>query len=300
MKIVKPTPMAVEKLVSSSVPEDDAPAWVSTASYSLGSEVVHKNRVWEALTEVPAGVEPGNETVTVESPAKWLNREATNRWKMFDDKVGSQTKGQGIIEVSIVPGEVVNAIALFNVDARSVTVRMIDSYEGEVYRRTVILVDTGADDWYGWFFDPMPKRRELVLLDLPAYGTATIIVEIENLVGEAAVGHFVLGTQSDIGVAQYGTSVGITDFSRKERDDYGNPILIRRAFSKRAEFDVWLETRRVSAIQRLLASLRSEPTVWIGEQKFEETIIFGFYRDFDITISGPTVSDATITVEGMV
>lgn len=300
MKIVKPTPMAVEKLVSSSVPEDDAPAWVSTASYSLGSEVVHKNRVWEALTEVPAGVEPGNETVTVESPAKWLNREATNRWKMFDDKVGTQTKSPEVIEISVVPGEVVNAIALFNVDAKAVTVSVVDSYEGEVYRKRVDLVDTGSDDWYSWFFDPMVRGREVVLLDLPAYGTAQIVVEVENPSDDAAVGHFVVGKQADIGVAQYGSSVGISDFSRKDRDEFGNPILIPRAFSKRAEFDVWLETWRVSAVQKLLASVRSQPTVWIGEESLEETIIFGFYRDFDIVISGPEVSDATITVEGLV
>lgn len=36
-----------------------------------------------------------------------------------------------------------------------------------------------------------------------------------------------------------------------------------------------------------------------GAEGYESTVLFGYYRDFSISISGPSVSDATITVEGL-
>ncbi|CAB5555439.1 Uncharacterised protein [Pseudomonas putida] len=53
-------------------------------------------------------------------------------------------------------------------------------------------------------------------------------------------------------------------------------------------------------MRRLLAELRATPVVWIGEESYEATILFGFYKDFQIVFSGPTVSDCSITVEGVI
>lgn len=139
-----------------------------------------------------------------------------------------------------------------------------------------------------------------MLLDLPAYGTAQLSVTVDNAGDPAACGHLVTGTQADLGVALYGTSVGITDYSRKDTDEFGNALVVERAYSKRAEFDLRLDTARVGAIQRLLASIRARPVVWIGEPSYEATVLFGFFKDFTLSISGPSLSDGTLTVEGLV
>ena len=116
----------------------------------------------------------------------------------------------------------------------------------------------------------------------------------------AAAGHFVVGAVKQLGTALYGTSVGINDYSRKTTDDFGNTVVIQRSFSNRAEFDVALDTSEVARVRRLLAELRATPVVWIGEETYEATILFGFYKDFQIVFSGPTVSDCSITVEGVI
>jgi len=89
-------------------------------------------------------------------------------------------------------------------------------------------------------------------------------------------------------------------YSRKDTDDFGNFFIVERAYSKRAEFDLRLDTARVATVQRLLASLRTRPVVWIGEASYEATLVFGFFKDFSISISGPSISDGTLTVEGLV
>lgn len=295
MRIIRPVDITPAILTSSSVPEDDYPAWSAATAYAVGNRVMYNHRNYEALV-AHTGANPETDT---SDPPKWLDLGANNRWRMFDDKVGSLTEQAGSIAVTLTPGAVINSLALFNLLGRSLSVTLTDATEGIVYQRSLSLVDAGAADWYDWFFSPIGRQTDAVLTDLPAYGTAALSVTVDNASDTAACGHLVIGRQADIGVALYGTSVGITDYSRKETDTFGNALVVERAFSKRAEFDVAVDTPRVSAVQRLLAAIRSRPVVWIGAQGYESTVLFGYYRDFQISISGPTVSDATITVEGL-
>lgn len=139
-----------------------------------------------------------------------------------------------------------------------------------------------------------------MLLDLPAYGSANVVVTIDAGAEQAAAGHLVLGSQQQIGTALYGSSVGINDYSIKRTDDFGNTSVIRRSYSNRADFDIVLDTSDVSRVRRLLAEMRATPVVWIGEQSYEATILFGYYRDFTLVFSGPIVSEGSISVEAII
>nr|WP_315415754.1 hypothetical protein [uncultured Pseudomonas sp.] len=300
MRLIKPVEITPAKLISSNVPETDYPAWSVSATYAMGDRVLLDHHIYEALASVAAGVKPGAEVVDKDHPAKWQDRGMDNRWRMFDDKVESLTTNPGTIEVRIRPGAVINSMALFNLQGKSVTITMIDPVEGEVYRKTLSLVDAGVTNWYDWFFEPIGKRTDVVVLDMPPYGSADIVLIIDAGAEVAAIGHTVIGAVKRIGTALYGTSVGINDYSRKSTDEFGNTIVIQRSFSNRAEFDVILDTSEVTRVRRLLAELRATPVVWIGEESYEATILFGFYKDFQIVFSGPTVSDCSITVEGVI
>lgn len=291
MRLIKPVEITPAKLISSNVPENEWPAWVA-GSYGLGDKRIKDHHIYESLAAANTA-DPSDAT-------KWLDVGSTNRWRMFDNKVESLTTNPGTIVVTIKPGAVVNSLALFNLQGKSVTVTMVDALEGEVYRKEVSLVDAAVTNWYDWFFEPVGRRTDLVILDMPAYGSANVVVTIDAGPEVAAVGHLVVGAAKQIGTALYGSSVGINDYSRKSTDDFGNTVVIQRSFSNRAEFDVALDTSEVTRVRRLLAELRATPVVWIGEETYEATILFGFYKDFQIVFSGPTVSDCSITVEGVI
>lgn len=293
MRFIKPVEVTPDKLKYSSVPETEHASWLAASTYTAGAKVTKGRRIWEALAD-SQGVDP-----ELDSGLVWLDTGATNRWRMFDEKVSSQTKSDGTLEVRIAPGGVVNAVSLINCEADSFTIKMVDPVEGMVYEETRQLLDYGAEDFYDYFFSDYDFRTEYVLEDLPAYPRAEITVTLESS-GVSAVGHLAVGVVRNLGVALYGTSVGIISFSRKETDDFGNTRVVRRPNSKRAEFDVEIETERVSFVQRELAAVDSVPVVWIGEDSIEATILFGLYQDFSIAISGPSVSDGTITVEGLI
>ena len=300
MRLIKPVEITPTKLIGSNVPETDYPVWSGSATYDMGDRVLLDHHIYEALADVAAGIKPGEEVVDKDNPAKWQDRGMDNRWRMFDNKVESLTTNPGTIEVTIRPGAVVNSLALFNLKGKSVTVSMVDALEGEVYRKEISLVDAGVTNWYDWFFEPIGIRTDVVVLDMPAYGSANIVLTIDAGAEVAAVGHLVIGAVKQIGTALYGSSVGINDYSRKSTDDFGSTVVIQRSFSNRADFDIALDTSEVTRVRRLLADLRATPVVWIGEESYEATILFGFYKDFQIVFSGPTVSDCSITVEGVI
>jgi hypothetical protein len=53
-------------------------------------------------------------------------------------------------------------------------------------------------------------------------------------------------------------------------------------------------------VQKALADIRTTPTVFIGDEDRAETIVYGFYRGFNIVISTPSISDCSIEVEGLI
>ena len=298
MRFIRPIEVTPAKLISSNVPETDNPVWSVAATYAIGNKVMLDHRNYEALAAVPAGVKPGAEIVTEASPAKWLDIGATNRWKMFDQIVGTLTTNPGSVSVTIQPGSVVNSLALINVQGESVAVVITDLIEGVVATRNYSLIDGAVDNWYDWFFEDIEFRTSLVVLDLPAYGTATITVTVTSS-GTAGVGALVAGKTADIGKALYGTGVGIDDYSRKERDAFGGWIVTEGAFSDTAKFPVSVDTARVAKIKRMLTEVRAKPVVWVGEETYEASILYGFFTSFDLVYSGPTVSDCQLEIEGL-
>lgn len=282
------------------VPEDDAPPWSPTGTHEEGEDVMHNHHVYRATTDIAAGVEPGAETVTPESPAKWQDRGVTNRWRMFDEKIGTVTTNPESIEFSITPGSGIDSVAFFGVDASAVSITVYDAATGVVAsRQTAPVLTDGVDDWYAYFFSPIELLEDFIMSGLPASAYYALDIKLLKPGGIAKVGAIVLGKTVRIGCARYGTSVGIVSFSRKDRDEFGNFIIVPRRSSKRADFDVSLDTPNVSQVHRLLTKYESKPVVWIGSENIEATILYGFYRDFSIIISGPKVSDCSIIVEGL-
>lgn len=294
--VVRPGEQYQVPSVSTNVPENDYPEWAA-GTYEQGDRVIWGHRVYEVVaestTDTPAeGVQ--------KQPRTWLDVGPTNRWAMFDDKIGTVTSNPEVIEVALYLQSGVDSIAFFGVDAAQVSIRVTDPYRGITYEDINFPSSReNVQDWYGYFFDPIEIREDFVVSRLGATRSSVIRITLSKPGGDAKVGALVLGKTSDLGVAVYGTSVGIIDFSRKERDQFGNYNVVERGFSKRAEYDVAIETGAVARVQRLLAKNRAKPVVWIGEDSYESTIVYGYYRSFDISISGPSMSDATITVEGL-
>jgi hypothetical protein len=91
MDFIKPTTITDALFVSSTLPETDHAEWASGDTYSIGNQVIVTtpdiHEVYESLTDNNTDNYPPSDTTN------WLKVSATNRWKVFDKTLGSQTEG---------------------------------------------------------------------------------------------------------------------------------------------------------------------------------------------------------------
>lgn len=299
MIIIKPVTVTASNLTTTNVAENDYPAWTA-GTYTLGTRRIYDHKIYEVVatstTDRPdVGAAAANPT--------WLFVSATNRFKMFDISVGSGTTNSGTIDVKITPATVCNSVVLFEVDGSSAQLIVRNSGGTIVYNSTISLADfSGINSFYNYFFAPITETgaSEVAFLNIPNYSGASFQLIVDAGAGAASCGEMIIGQQTALAVTNFGTSVGIKDYSVKNIDDFGNVSIVQRAYSKRADYDVTVETVDVSAFTRFLASVRTTPVVYIGDENRSETIVLGYYRDFSIVLSGPSISECSLSVEGLI
>ena len=295
MQVIIPTTLSPSDVTSNVTITETI--W-SAGTYNTGVERYKGTTLYRVIASPSTSDDP---TVGVlADPPTWESLGAINQWAMFDGVVGTQTSRATPIDVTINNAAVINAIAVLNMSAERILVTVTDSIDGEVYRNEVELADIGVPDWWEWFFLPYEYIQDISFTDLPAYSAADINVVLTLTGGTAKCGECIVGMAQTLGTTQYGTTVGLLDYSKKTTDDFGNFIVQDRAFSKRVDFDVIIETSQVSFLQKLFARYRSVPLLWIGDDTIEATIIYGFYRNFAVVLSNPSLSALNITVEGLI
>lgn len=300
MKVIRPFIVNNAALVSSNVAETDYAAYNAGTSYSLGTRVIYvvgeSHWVIESLQNANVGHTPTGLT----TDTWWLKVGNTNRWKMFDTSVQSQTTNADSIDVSITANERINAVALLNISAATVQITMTDAIDGIVYDETYSLVsDSGIIDWYGYFYEPIVRLNDFTATDLPSYVNATLGVTLTATGETAYCGGLITGLQRELGATQYGINTGITDYSVKQQDDFGNYTILERAYRKRADVSLFVDNGFIDQLQIILAGLRAVPTVYIGSDLYANTIIYGFFKDFNVNITYVDSSICTLELEGL-
>ena len=297
MRVIKSVVTTDAILTSSNIPEDEYPAWVSGTSYTALDKVIYEHKIYERIVT-------GAGTTTPDlDQANWLDSGYTNRYRMFDNIISSVSSRTGGIEFTLTPNQVVNGIALLNVNASTVRVVMNDPVDGVVYDNTKELrSSSNVNDYFSYFFAPLLSENleTAIFLDLPNKPTATITVYVSSGSGLAEVGEVVYGVQSIVGRTNYGTAIGITSYSRKDTDEFGKVTVVKRKNSKYADYDIDIDNNNLASVQRLFSEIDSVPCVFIGNPDMEELVVYGFYKEFKATISFPTVSKCTLRVEGLI
>lgn len=303
MKLINPAPITGAALTSSNVAET-VPAWsVSRTDYAKGERVLDANHVWEWLADAKGNttVKPSADTST---PAKWLDTGASNRWKMFDKKagntwlIGTATTNAETIDVTLTPGQVVNSIALFGLDASSVQVIMKVG-DRELVNKTITQERRGVNSWYDYYFTPIDRAETMVLTGLPAYGTATFRIIVKNPNGIARVGLLALGRLVEVGTSVFGTSISIQSYSTTTVDQFGNETIVSRGSRRIVDYDVRIPTADLSRVVRLLDQLRDTVCVYIGDEAKEASITVGRFENLRINISNPRYCEATAEVRSL-
>lgn len=303
MRVVKPVAIT-DAMLTSNIPEPDASVgevlWTA-GTYNTGDRriLTSTHTIYQVVADPSTTDAP--DVGAAKTVPTWVAVGPTNKWAMFDQVNDTESTAPSPIEIEIETGQLTNSLAAFNLNGSSdVTVTMTDPVAGVVYTNNIVMIDNSdVVDYYEYFFSPIINKTEFVLLDLPAYKNATISVSIA---GDAAIslGTLIVGAQITLGVALYGTSMQLLDFSRKERNEFGNYVIVPRRTSKLVDFDVIIDKAKIGYVFNQLASLTTIPAVWVGtDVNDDSTLVYGYYKDSQINIDGPVKCTATIQIEGL-
>jgi hypothetical protein len=268
LRLLRPVVIRSAQLLASNVAETDAAEWQSGTAYPIGARVLRAetHRVYESAAAANVGNDPSG------SSGKWIDIGPTNRWAMFDQALGTATRGAGSVAVTLGAGPI-NAVALLDVAGDAVRV------QAPGYDRTVP-VGAGA----------------VTFLDLPGIdGQVTVTIAGS---GDVAIGTLLVGTLVPLGNTEASPTAAITDFSRKVVDDFGDVTIVERAWAKRMTANALIRTDAVDQVAGRIAAVRALPSLWIGQDGLDSLTVYGFFKDFSIEI-GESVSKLALSIEGL-
>lgn len=294
MRVIKPIDILKNgELIGSNLGLYDYPVYSATTTYNAGDKVTYNNKNYEAITNAMIGNQPDL------SIANWLDIGVTNSAAPFDQVVGTKAVNALEINYQIAPLDLVSVIALLNVQGQSVTVTMTDAIAGQVYNRTISLSDSAVDNWHSYFFAPYENKDVAIFDDIPAYAGAVIDITVLSS-ATVELGTIIAGYAVNIGEAKWGISLGITDYSRKEIDPFGNASLLKRDFSSNVNVSLSLSSDQVDIAYKRLSRLRSTPCLYLVANQFTVTFVYGYYRDFNVTIASFTESVCSLELRGLI
>jgi hypothetical protein len=328
MNLLRPISITDDILVASDVPEDDYAVYSAATTYADGDKVLvaSNHKIYESIADANTGNDPVTDTA-LDVPLWWLDLGYDNRWKMFDGLVSTSTVKQTSMEINLQVPFYVDSIALLNISAEKVTVKvaLLDVTEPFYTATEGQFKTVDGEDFYVQippiYFNVIPldlvqsvnsfevgtQKRDIVLTGLTDLyngeeSNLAILITLETSVAGADVecGMCVLGIAESLGVMEWAPTVGIIDYSQKTTDVFGNPTILERKYSKRMAAQLWVENGDVDALVRRLAQYRATPVVWSGSDQFDSTIIYGWYRNFDVVIESPAGSRCSLEIEGLI
>lgn len=270
LRLVRPATIAGNVLAASNVPENDHPEWNANTPYAIGARVMVAvmHRVYESVSGGNLGHDP------VLGGGHWIEVGPTNRWAMFDEALGTSTTRAGSVQVTLNP-VAVDAVALLDVSADTVRVQVPG------YDRTLAV----------------PASGTVLFLDVPqTSGAGNMTVTVTG--AEVSIGTMMMGELVTLGQTEASPTAEITDYSRKDVDDFGEVTIVQRAWAKRMTAKALIRTDAVDLVANRIASVRTRPSLWIGDAGLDSLTIYGFFRDFGIEV-GENVSKLSLSIEGL-
>lgn len=298
-------PVAVDStiLTSSTVLENDYPAWNNGTSYTAGtfciSTVTH--RVYQCVT-AHSGKDPTDANNQAGAVVYWLDYGPTNRWAMFDGEVSTQTVAASPLIVVLRPGSFSGLYAA-GLDAGQIDIVIKDAPGGNVvFFYSGHLEGSQPDDYDGYFFDRFKPLTDFLASDIEQYNSGELTFTLSNAGGGTVkCGYLGVGDLRSLGRTQYGAKAKPKTYSYIKTDDFGRTSIVRRKTAMDMTASAILENSEANTVTDLIRSLLDVPAVWIASGLTE----YGFLRVFglgsgEITAASPGYCELSLSVQGLI
>lgn len=266
------------------------------ASSAASPQIVYFNhRVYESLQAANLANNPYS------SPDWWEDIGPTLKYAMFDTLRNTGSYSASPLTVVVTPGQRVDNVAVLGVNAKTVRISMTNSGV-TVYDQTADLTTRDAFNWYDWFFKSFSQSFAYLFQDLPPYSGGVITAVFTRASGYVSCGALCMGQFHDLGTTQRSAVRDVLNFSKTEKDEFGNSVLIRRRSVPKTIQKVWVDSGMVANLATLADELNAVPAVWAGltdntADYFPPLLILGFYRQFSINLMSAPKAELTLELE---
>jgi len=295
--ITDPLTIGPDQLLATDVPDGDYPDWDSNTNYGLAERVVRGITIYESAQSPNMGNDPATS-----SEAWWLKVGPINRWRAFEPNHTTATAKPGGFFFELRPGYAISAIHVTDmVDCATLRITLTDPIAGVVWDTGVIAVGRVITlaSWWQWCFGKRIAVTQKHWYGIPTWPQAVLRIEVTGG-NNCAIGTVMVGQTVEFGLGvRSGLRLSIDDFSRKERDQWGEVTLREGAYIQRVPLQLTLANSELDALHDFLSRNRARILFWQASDRWNSTGLIGFYRSWEIQISYAMYSDVSIEIEGM-
>ena len=252
------------------------PGYSASTTYNTGERVVQGTRLYESLVDGNVGNTPPS--------AQWLDIRPTNQFACVDQTVSIESVGPGPLQTFALKLDgPVNAAGFVGVKGTKIHIA-INDLNGNIYTNS-----------------SSTMQSALALVAHP--GGSIISVCVENTAGDVRIGEFIAGAYVEIGETHYGASMAITDYSRKDTDEFGTTTFVERPFAKRVSAQVMVKKSNYGTTIKLFEAIRARTTVFVMTDDVDYSdgmVVYGNYSDFDMQIAYPNENLLNIEIQGLI
>lgn len=303
LSLMKPVALTTAMLTSSTAPETDYAAWNSGTTYALGGRCISTttHRIYESLIAGNLNKDPTNIDNRIGATPAWLDVSATNRWKMFDDQVASQTNVASPLTVVIKPG-FFNAVGLLGLDAETIAVTVKDAPAGNtVYSYSGSLEGSTPFDYYEYFFSPFQPLTDFIASGIDPYASMEVTITLTKATGNVGCGMLQVGDLMPLGMTQYGAKAKPKTYSYIKINDYGENEIVKRKKARDMSATAWLKLDEANNVLDTLGAMLDVPCIVICSDRPEYSglRVFGLVSG-EVSYDHPQDCQLSITVNGLI
>lgn len=300
MKTLLPLTVDDNVLVSSSIPEDDAPAYDADTVYGVDETCVVAHQIYKSLLASNAGHYPPS---NLSGTTPWWSASGyTNRWRAFDPYANTTTHSDGD-QTHVLAVSYCDAIAMFGLIAESVDIKVENTSGDVVYATTVELLLSDPQNIEEYVYASR-EYSEVLWVYIPIMTSAIVTITLHGEAG-TDVGKIVPGESKYLGDAQWEPTLGATDYSKFSTNDFGGIYLSQGAYAINPEGDLLIESSQLRAAMRVALSLRATPTAFFCANETHPDglsdimIAYGLLRSYVPTIKTATMQEVSYKIVGV-
>lgn len=283
MHVIVPISLTDSDILDFSVKPDPYSVWENSVVYRRGRRVIVYggiNKIYESLYPNTDRYPPDN--TDQEQPA-WVLVRPVNLWSMLNPVPDQRTRGKDEIFVEVMSDGRITAVGAHGLEAKTIRVQVFDSLGAVVEDRTTNLTySTIIDAATGEAAEG--QYSEAAFMDLPAPPGGNVRVTIRNQGGYAYCESLTFGEGRRLGRTKPLATVNAIDPSLKEFDVFGKAYVRQRDMARGVTASVIVDWDKIDYCHKTLAGLRATPTTWVTAQTMPLSIVYGMYRDLEISL----------------